>query len=184
MEIRDIDPEWDQETYFWRYYNEDDFVKILKEFTQIIIKYGLKFLDSNSEDTDSCEINKDTYWKLYTEHKSLSENFIKNNNIEGNTYQGLESIKQCVKEIQDKNFNSITELLIEMATYYGEEINKEFNGEWKWDEKDNICYLELSFSKYKREWLPLHDIVAYWFNFNNDEGIILELYDELCSEKY
>ncbi|WP_066716818.1 hypothetical protein [Clostridium sp. Marseille-P299] len=189
MEIRDFYPKWEKKygtIYFWDYADEDSFIHILNDFAQIIIDYGLDALDELSIPTRESRIDLtlEMQTKLFVNHDSLCNRFIEKYKVSiDNTKDGIHQILQLMKEKQDEEYEEMQGLLLEMAAYYGNSLINEFNGEWKWDEKLNICIIILNSNNRTNTCLPLHDIVYSWRDIEATDDYLLDCYDELSVER-
>lgn len=185
MEIREFYPKC-KDRYYWDYTDEDSFIQILKDFTQLIIDYGLNALEELSVPTRESliKVELDMNIELFENHESLCRRYIENYNVSiENTKHGILQIIQLMKEKQDVKYELMQELLLEMTAYYGNSIISKFNGEWRWNKNSNICIIALKRGNRMEEYLPLHDIVFSWRDISETENYLLDTYEELCIER-
>jgi hypothetical protein len=182
-EIRQFYPEWAEncgERWFWDFTDKESFIQVLKEFLSIIIECGLNTLDALSIPTRKTLIKagEEMYRKLYEEHDSLCDSFIKKYSVSINaTRQGIEKILQIMRDKKDEDYESMKELLLEMAAYYGNALCYEFRGKWIWD--TDRCRL-IMYDKFgETNWFPLQNIVVCWRDIEEEGDYLIDIYKQL-----
>lgn len=172
-EINSFYPKWEEECkkYFWEYIDEQSFIKVLEEFVPLIINYGLEELDRMSIPTREQLVRptEEMQKKLYRNHKEYTNSFISKYNVQiENINKVITNITSIMQQYQNRNFEEVKEVLIEMAAYYGSAICSQFNGRWEWE--GGICSVEFISYNENIECLPLQQIVFNWRDFS-EEGL-------------
>lgn len=170
-EINNFYPKWEEECekYFWEYTDEQSFIKVLEEFVPIIINYGLKELDCMSIPTREQLVRptEEMQKKLFLNHKEYTNSFISKYNVQiENINKVIVNITEIMQQYQNKNYEEVKEVLLEMAAYYGSAICSQFSGRWEWE--GGICSVEFISYDVKIECLPLQQIVFNWRDFGED----------------
>jgi len=119
----------------WLYEDEDGFKEILKEFVEIIEKYGIDKLNEMSieeEVVPTEEMGK----KLFYFHDELSKSFAEENHLHINL-DSREDIEKCfdilaakIKETKESKYDDVKDFLIAVAAFLGERMKAEVGGEW------------------------------------------------------
>ncbi len=122
-------------TGYWQYRNEEEFIEVLQQMKELLIKKGLKMLYEMSieeEETDTDEM----YHELYYHHDELCEQFIEKTGIKATGYDEeninhwFEVIEERVAVLKQGNWEDAKEELIEMAAFLGNQLVKYMGGEW------------------------------------------------------
>jgi len=119
----------------WYYETEEDFKKILREFVDIIEKYGIDKLNEMSIEPTIIP-TAEMATKLLSFRNDLNEHFIKNNKLntdevsKENVCKWFEVIKQKFIDTKDEPYENVKDMLIEIAAFLGEQLRKEMGGEW------------------------------------------------------
>lgn len=150
-------PDIDTYQEFWEYKNEDELKKILEQFKEWIIKYGLGLLEEISKPTTEARPKPETNLYLYQNHKEIYERYQK----EWELTDGKETIftlREKLKALYNKDFAEIEETLIEYAAVYGYAMCIDGLGEWAWNEEEKVCLLK-NVGGLKKEIEPLEDVI-------------------------
>ena len=119
QEIRDLLEEY-KEKKVWEYETQEEYIQILKLFSDIIINHGLARLEEmmkpKTEDYPSPELNK----RLYEQYEILLQQYNdKYHILEGeNIEKQLKTISGILKEHSNDTFEQCKELLLGMASIY------------------------------------------------------------------
>lgn len=180
-EIDQFYPYWEEkcnEQYFWYFSDKESFIQVLTMFLEIILEYGLDTLDKLSIPTrENSKITKDMFRLLYEQHDVLCEKFIKEYQVAVNEItEGIEKLYQLIIIKQDEKYESMKELFVEMASYYGNALCNAFKGKWIWE--NDSCTIMLKGKYGRNEFFPLQSIVACWKNIDC-ENYLMMLYNEL-----
>ncbi|WP_310602855.1 hypothetical protein [Anaerosporobacter sp.] len=173
-EIRDFYPMWEQEynKFFWEYIDEQSFVRVLNEFTSIIINYGLEELEILSIPTREKVIRptEEMQKRLYDNHEEYCSRFTETYNMKiENIYEVIKNLQALMKENQDKTYEEMQELLIGMAAFYGSAMCIQFSGTWSYD--GDVCSVVFRFNNEEIECFPLQHIVFNWRDVKFEEGL-------------
>lgn len=135
---------------FWKYEDEEEFIKILEVMKDILIKKGMRILNQLSKRPEMTLTNE-MYRELYFNHSDLAEKYQNEMELKvgefNETYieEWFEIIKKRVEILQKGKFEDAKEEIVEMAAFLGEQIRNALGGEWGRyiDEKSNFesCFL-------------------------------------------
>ena len=162
----DLIPEERRPLNGWIYRTEDDFKKILEGFVSIIVEYGFSKLEELSIEE---EVIPQAHMgrKLLASYSELSQRFINENNIyaewsPSNIQKWLSLFNCKIKETKDDPYTEVQDMLVQIAAFLGEQIRKEFGGDWSQGWKEGTVLLERINSKQKPVCLPLVSVVEAW----------------------
>ena len=119
----------------WPYQNDEDFERVLREFLEIIEKYGLDELTRLSIEEDvipTVEMGE----KLFSLHEILNEQFILQNKInvsdrsKENKSKWFEIIEEKVVATYSLPYSQVQDILVEIAAFLGVQITRDLGGEW------------------------------------------------------
>ena len=122
-------------TGYRQYRNEEEFIEVLQQMKELLIKKGLKMLYEMSieeEETDTDEM----YHELYYHHDELCERFIEKTGIKATGYDEeninhwFEVIEERLAVLKQGDWEEAKEELIEMAAFLGNQLVKYMGGEW------------------------------------------------------
>ena len=120
---------------FWKYEDEEAFIKILEVMKDILIKKGMRLFKELSVE-DEVEATKEMYHELYLHHKELAEKFETENQIEVTAFDKVnidnwfKVIEGRVQELKKGDYQDAKEELVEMAAFLGEQLVRYRGGEW------------------------------------------------------
>ena len=134
---------------FWDYTNKEDFKKILEIYKDALDNKGLALLEQISHHYTSIRPTADMHKYLYENHEYLNK-----------TYRSLFDLP--VKEF-DENFigdflnnklekmnnlgsEEIISNLLGLAAIYGDTLVQNLKGEWIWETKQQMCWIEVPHS--------------------------------------
>lgn len=180
-EIDQFYPYWEEKCngqYFWYFSDKDSFIQVLTMFYKIILEYGLDTLDELSIPTkNNKKATEEMFRQLYEQHDILCEKFMKEYHVSINEIkEGIEKLYELINKKRDEEHESMKELFIEMASYYGNALCNSFKGKWVWDV--DCCRITLYDRYGKVDYFPLQDIIACWKN-NKCGNYLMILYNEL-----
>ena len=119
----------------WVYSNEEDFERILKEFIEIIEKYGLNELERLSIEEEVIPTVK-MGEKLFSSYDTLNVQFVQQNNVDisdrskESISKWFDIIDKKMAKTYDLPYNQVQGMLVEIAAFLGVQITKELGGEW------------------------------------------------------
>ena len=120
----------------WLYENEESFRKALKEFAEIIEKYGIDKLNEISTEEAIIPTNE-MGKRLLESHEILSASFIDKYQLEierrttDEIMRWFEIIENIINQTKDQPYENVKEDLIEIVAFLGEQLRKEVGGEWE-----------------------------------------------------
>ena len=142
-EFRDFVPEVNIMQEFWEYNTEKELREVLEQFREWIEKYGLDFLDSISTLTTEARGRMEANQYLYEHHKEIYESYCDKWEIKDReSLEIVQLLNRKIKEIYDRDFEEVKNLLIEYAAIYGHACCIENQGEWIWDEEKKMCVIK------------------------------------------
>ena len=148
--------------YWWEYNNEHELEEVISKLVDILIQYGIPFLDLMSipDIKPPVEMAKelmiDTRKKadLFCEKYDLGYSDVNNS---------LDKLQKILREHKNLSFEEMWETLINAAAYIGELIKEFHNGDWVWKDEYNILLLEnIGGTRYKISCLSW--AIDYWNN--------------------
>lgn len=163
----------------WR--DEEEFKQVLYHFREIILKKGFDILEEISKPTTEVRPRKETYWKLYQEHKALDEEYRKAYGLENieSTVTLMERIVAIIVDNQDKAFEEVEPLLIGLAAVYGEELIKKCGGKWSWNRGYNTCVVKgIPSWDGKKVVNPLASTINHWKYKRNEPDVFIREFKE------
>lgn len=122
---------------YWKYYDEDSMVKVLKEMVEIIRSNGIDVLKKLSR-PERISTNDEMYHELYLYHKELAKMFVEKTGIistgydEKNLKRWFDYIDGKIEELRKGTYDDAAKKeLLEMAAFLGEQIVKYKEGKWR-----------------------------------------------------
>ncbi len=150
------------------YTTDEEFKQVIETYANILKEYGLDFLKKIEVPKRSDYFRQEEYYKLFNEHESIAQKFIKEQQIDMECVKiedAVRLMKDMVLEKQEEPFEDCRELFLEMAAFYGRVVSK-YNS-CKWLMRDmkthSICKLEIE-SKRKLSLSMLNEIHLAWKN--------------------
>lgn len=132
------------ETGEWKYEDEEEFTESIRDFLEILLKYERLVMDElkmEEEIIPTIEMAE----ILYKEHGRLASKLKRNNQEEEFCTQEIakwfSGIRKMIEDTQDKPYENVQEMLIEIAAFLGDEIIKYAGGSWKHAENSRITYI-------------------------------------------
>lgn len=163
-ELEDFVPDIQQES--WEYRTEDEFRKIIHQFTEWTLNYGIKLLEEISMPTTEVRPKPETNRILYDNHEELNRKYRKELGMEEmDTVDTLIAMSWEIEQLRmsKKPFAEVEEMLIGLAAILGHSMDC-YDGkqEWIWDDKNKTCKMEGRYIGLT----PLRDIIL-----NYDLGV-------------
>lgn len=151
------------------YQTEEEFIGIVKEYREIIEKYGIAYLEEMSKATTEERPKKKEYQKFYREYKRIAEEVRKREGIgeEETIEEVIERISDSIIKNGDKKFEDRLNITLELAALYSTQLEKEYDSYW---EKSEIQE-ELYFLKIKRgeRVRIVNPIIAIFHSWNREK---------------
>ena len=150
----------------WDYETDEDFKKVLLEFADIIEKFGLEKLDEMMIEEEIIPTNE-MGGKIISSAKELSEKFIEKHKIDAKSYseenisKWFEVIRGEVEESADDPYESVQEMLAEIAAFLGEQLRNKLGGEWRHGKQLRRVYLD-KMNSFTSLFSPLARMVECW----------------------
>lgn len=155
------------------YSDEKEYEKVLIYFTQIIIKYGLDFLNQMSIEEEIIP-TKSMADKLYKNHRELDNRFLNKNKISSRPQNlsdiedWFQKLKQLIILASEKPYEEVKELFIEMAAFIGER-NCEILGEkWFFVEEMQTPFTQRE-NNQGMCFFPLNEVVGYYREYKRNK---------------
>lgn len=163
-ELDDFVPE--QLPEYWHYETEEELRKIIEQFKEWTLTYGLSELEKISVPTTEARPKPETNRYLYEHHRELYEEYKEKLCENCDSWEDVVRVVQNeIKKTWDQPFCEVEDMLVGLAALYAYALNRGEEGEWKWDVKMNACSLHGVLGTYMNI-LPLFDIVNAWSNKN------------------
>ena len=156
------------------YHNKEEQVEVLNKLANIVIYYGLdKFNTIKPIKAYNITITPEMNYKLFEEKHHLTQMFLGQNKLESlDDERVLQVLQYKLEEIQDKEFETVQDKIIEMAAVYGNLIIESIGGEWVC-ENDEVYIGQI----------PLHSrsfvlsvVVGYWGEAHEDTIALSYMY--------
>lgn len=169
----------DQLPEYWHYETEEELRKIIEQFKDWTLTYGLKELEKMSVPTTEARPKPETNRYLYEHHRGLYKEYKESDSWEA----VVKAIQDKIEETWDQPFSEVEEILIGLAALYAYALNRGAEGEWGWDEKMNLCGIHHVLGTYASIY-PLLAIISAWSNKNTyglsyEQKIILIFYENM-----
>ena len=148
----------------WIFRDDAEFAKALEEMGDIIEKYGYKKLDELGVPPYKFEPTHEMFVRLYENHKELSAKFMKDNNLKDDITlkDSIDIIARIVEERGERVLDDTSkEKLLELAAFYGEQLIKEYKGNWEWIKINNSCKVN-GMTNLSRSAYVLHEVFFTW----------------------
>lgn len=115
---------------FWRYETQEEYIEVLKLFSEIIVNHGLEMLNKMMEPTTKICPSPELNRQLYDEYEELLRKYEGQYHIleNGNPDNQVNAISQILKEHKDDDFEYCKELLLGLSAIYAEIIRREMGG--------------------------------------------------------
>lgn len=109
---------------FWKYEDEENFIKILELMKDILVKKGIRILRKLSM-KDERGATKEMYHELYLHHEELAKKFETKDKIrvtgfdKVNVDKWFEVIEKRAQELKKGEYQEAQKELVEMAAFFG-----------------------------------------------------------------
>lgn len=162
---------------FIDYESEEEFKQILYYFRDALVQKGFAALEEKSKPTTEIRPKKETYWKLYTEHESLNEEYRKKYHLEEteSTRKLIQKISDIILGTKDQEFSEVEEMLVGLAAVFSDQLIRKREGEWEWNEDCGACIIKGMRKGVYRcgSSNPLSRVIFYWKGGKEDIDILL-----------
>jgi len=152
----------------YKYNSDEEFEKIIIEFTAIMKKGGFDLLKKMCEPIviDRPTIEQSRY--MIRNIKQFVYKFITEKSVDlfCDKSHLLNVISTSLKPLKNKNYTENATSLMELASYYGEWMNNVHSGSWYFDEKHGIC-VKYEFNKFILTVYVLDRMFLCWQRMNN-----------------
>lgn len=185
-ELDDFVPE--QLPEYWHYETEEELRKIIEQFKEWTLTYGLSELEKISVPTTEARPKPETNRYLYEHHRELYEEYKEKLCENCDSWEDVVRVVQNeIKKTWDQPFCEVEDMLIGLAALYAYALNEGEEGDWVWRERSNSCILDGPLGTFTRLH-PLQDVISSWKIKNVDnllrqQEIILIYYDDLLKFK-
>ena len=120
----------------WLYEDEESFRKTLKEFAEIIEKYGIDKLNEISTEEAIIPTNE-MGKRLLESHEILSASFINKYQLKiaqwtkKDVLKWFELIAKIMIQRKEQDYENVKEELMEITAFLGEQLRKKVGGDWE-----------------------------------------------------
>ena len=141
---------------YWKYEEEQEFIEILKEIKELLIKQGIKALGKLSV-PDKIVATNEMYHELYLKHSELAACFQQEHNIQlvafddENIDKWFEVIEERVEELKKGEYDDAKGELVKIAAFLGDALIHFKGGEWSKFERENYESCSVEGVKARRE---------------------------------
>jgi len=155
----------------WLYENEESFRKALKEFAEIIEKYGIDKLNEISIEEEVVPTNE-MGKRLLESHEILSASFINQYQLEierrttSEVMKWFDIIDNIINQTKEQPYENVKEKLIEISAFLGEQLRKEVGGEWVQGKSARNTFLNGLNCYVMTGYWVLPNVIAAWKNQN------------------
>ena len=157
---------------YWHYEGEEEFIEVLKEIKELLVKRGIKVLGKLSV-PDKIAATNEMYHELYLHHRELFESYQKEHNIqliafnEESIDSWFELIEEQVEELKKGDYEDAKNELVKIAAFLGDALIYFKGGIWDKYERENYesCGVEEVKSKNESGINILHVLIGgYGYN--------------------
>ena len=160
--LSELSPKPGYDSWF-PYEDEESYRKILSTLADIVIQYGIDFLDQMSVEETIIPTKKmaDELYSHHEEHARLfAEKYHLNTTpqFEADIDQWFETIRKVIMDTADQPYEDVKDLLVEIAAFIGERTCEMLEQEWEFPE-----YMEVPCTSGKNfSIIPLREAVYNW----------------------
>lgn len=145
---------------------EEEYQKAIEQFANILVEYGLPFLEKIKEPILKYYLTDKDEETLFFEHEKLVNQMIEREKIkiEELDVEGvIEYIERKIEEEKEKPFEEVKRLLLELSALFGAVVNQYYSCQWylkencgcllkflnSQNDKDTMCILSKLYRKWK-----------------------------------
>lgn len=185
--LDDFVPE-EQLPEYWHYENEDELRKIIEQFRDWTLMYGMEQLEKMSVPTTEARPKPETNRYLYEHHQELYEEYKEKLCGKCDSWKdAIRVVQDKIAEIWDQPFNEVEDILIGLSALYAYALNEGEEGKWVWKDKANACLIEELLGTFASVY-PLQDVITAWRRKNTDDlsysqEVVLIYYENMLKLK-
>lgn len=160
--LSELSPKPGYDSWF-PYEDEESYRKILSTLADIVIQYGIDFLDQMSVE-ETIIPTKKMADELYSHHEEHARLFAEKYHLntmpqsESDIDQWFETIRKVIMDTADQPYEDVKDLLVEIAAFIGERACEMLEQEWEFPEYMKVpCTSGKNFSI-----IPLREAVYNW----------------------
>lgn len=154
---------------FWEYQTEEEYVKILEEFADILKSHGLEMLERMLLPADPVYPTEEMERKLSETYPALIEEARSRYPFERTGEEAVRKVSELIYRNKDKDYEEVKDFLVEMAAVYMEIFMNAAGGETKKKEFSSRDALRPIVARWKAN----HD------NIPTEENLLLLIYCDL-----
>ena len=146
------------------YEDEESYRKTLSTLADIVIQYGIDFLDQMSVE-ETIIPTKKMADELYSNHKERARLFAEKYHLstvpqsEADIDKWIETIRQVIMDTEDQPYEDVKDLLVEIAAFIGERACEMLEQEWEFPE---YMKTPCTSGRNSRSIIPLRGAVSNW----------------------
>lgn len=153
---------------YWKYNSMSEFKKIIEQFKNWTLTYGLDELEKMSVPTTDARPKPETNRYLLEHHEELNEKYLKLLNMESaNTVTILIEIQKKIEELKSSPFSEVEETLIGLAAVWGHAMCLFNVGDWVWSEDLLACVILNIGDSDTMSFNPLREVIFAYSHKNN-----------------
>lgn len=169
---------------FWEYHNEEEYVRILEEFANILKTHGLEMLEKMLVPADPIYPTEEMERKLFGSYSLLVKEAYTRYPFERTGEEAVRKVSEFIYQNKDRDYEEVKDFLIEMAAIYMEICMNDIGGKVALEQMagKEVCLVKGIGDSGSGEIEPLSLIIDRWkLNHNNilvDENLLLLEYYE------
>ena len=127
----------------WPYKDEAKFIEILEEMRGLLLDCGFQELERISVSTTNIRPTPENNRFLRDHWEEVALKYREELNLDSKTYEEqFEFIMEMIKKEEDKNFEEVEPLLVDIAAVYGDFLIRCFGGECTWIDEYNNFFIK------------------------------------------
>lgn len=179
----------DDGTKWFDYFDEQSLINLLNFLSDVVIEYGLDFLDSMSEE-EYIIPTKAMAIDLYDNYGELDNNFIEEFKFDkqpknvADIDDWFEDIKRIIINLTDKPYEDVKTMLIKIAAFIGQRNCEILDQEWFYDKEKPLSTPGTTPKKDRgMVFYPLKTVVGYYREYKYKNANIYWFYNEIMELK-
>lgn len=146
----------------WPYQDEPMFIKILEEMKGLLLDFGFQELERISVPTTKIGPTPDNNRYLRDHWKKVALKYREEWGLDSKTHEEqFEIIMEMIRNEEDKQFEEVESLLVDIAAVYSDFLLRYFGGKSTWIEDYNNFFLE-EIGTHDGGCSPLLNIISIW----------------------
>jgi len=146
------------------YESDEDFIRVIKIFADVVKEHGLKNLEKMIEPTSNDRPREDDYLKLLNNHVQIAEDFIKKEGIpeDISLRDAIDLVYKALCDNKDKSYGEVKDLLMDLGAFYTYQLEKHYESRWEYREEKKKAILIFTNGKHQHICLALDFMTNCW----------------------